>query len=66
MLLPGGSQGRGAWWAAVYGVAQSDTTEGGGLQQEAIKEVCLIHISAWMEADLLTCQKLKTLIGPLP
>ena len=25
MLLPGESQGRGAWWAAVYGVAQSRT-----------------------------------------
>ena len=23
MFLPGESQGRGAWWAAVYGVAQS-------------------------------------------
>ena len=27
VFLPGESQGRGAWWAAVYGVAQSDTTE---------------------------------------
>ena len=25
MFLPGESQGRGAWWAAVYGVAQSRT-----------------------------------------
>ena len=25
MFLPGESQGRGAWWAAVYGVAQSQT-----------------------------------------
>ena len=25
VLLPGGSQGRGAWWAAVYGVAGSQT-----------------------------------------
>ena len=25
MFLPGESQGRGAWWAAVYGVAQSGT-----------------------------------------
>ena len=25
MILPGESQGRGAWWAAVYGVAQSRT-----------------------------------------
>ena len=25
MILPGESQGRGAWWAAVYGVAQSPT-----------------------------------------
>ena len=25
VLLPGESQGRGAWWAAVYGVAQSQT-----------------------------------------
>ena len=25
VFLPGGSQGRGAWWAAVYGVAQSRT-----------------------------------------
>ena len=24
-FLPGESQGRGAWWAAVYGVAQSQT-----------------------------------------
>ena len=27
MFLPGESQGGGAWWAAVYGVAESDTTE---------------------------------------
>ena len=27
VFLPGESQGRGAWWAAVYGVTQSDTTE---------------------------------------
>ena len=25
VLLPGESQGQGAWWAAVYGVAQSRT-----------------------------------------
>ena len=25
VFLPGESQGRGAWWAAVYGVAQSQT-----------------------------------------
>ena len=25
MFLPGEAQGRGAWWAAVYGVAQSRT-----------------------------------------
>ena len=25
LKLPGESQGRGAWWAAVYGVAQSRT-----------------------------------------
>ena len=25
MFLPGQSQGRGAWWAAVYGVTQSRT-----------------------------------------
>ena len=25
VLLPGKSHGRGAWWAAVYGVAQSQT-----------------------------------------
>ena len=27
VFLPGESQGRGAWWAAVYGVAQLDMTE---------------------------------------
>ena len=27
VFLPGESQGRGAWWAAVYGVAESETTE---------------------------------------
>ena len=27
VFLPGESQGRGAWWAAVYGVAESDATE---------------------------------------
>ena len=27
VFLPGESQGQGAWWAAVYGVAESDTTE---------------------------------------
>ena len=25
VFLPGESQGRGAWWAAIYGVAQSRT-----------------------------------------
>ena len=27
VFLPGESQGRGAWWAAAYGVTESDTTE---------------------------------------
>ena len=27
VFLPGESQGRGAWWAAVYGVTESDTPE---------------------------------------
>ena len=27
VFLPGESQGWGAWWAAVYGVAESDMTE---------------------------------------
>ena len=27
VFLPGESQGRGAWWAAVYGVAQSQTRQ---------------------------------------
>ena len=27
VFLPGESQGGGAWWAAVYGVTESDTTE---------------------------------------
>ena len=27
VFLPGESQGRGSWWAAVCGVSQSDTTE---------------------------------------
>ena len=26
-FLPGESQGQGAWWASIYGVAESDTTE---------------------------------------
>ena len=36
MFLPGESQGRGAWWAAVYGVAQSDTTEATQQQQQVV------------------------------
>ena len=28
VFLPGESRDRGAWWAGVYGVAQSDMTEG--------------------------------------
>ena len=27
VFLPGESQDRGAWWAAVYSVTESDTTE---------------------------------------
>ena len=27
VFLPGESQGRGAWWAATYGVAESDMTK---------------------------------------
>ena len=27
VFLPGESQGREAWWTAIYGVTQSDTTE---------------------------------------
>ena len=27
VFLPGESQGGGAWWAAIYRVAESDTTE---------------------------------------
>ena len=34
MFLPGGSQGREAWWAAIYGVTQSDTTEATQQQQQ--------------------------------
>jgi len=36
VFLPGESQGRGAWWAAVYGVAQSDTTEATQQQQQVV------------------------------
>ena len=34
MFLPGESQGQGAWWAAIYGVAESDTTEATWQQQQ--------------------------------
>ena len=34
VFLPGESQGRGAWWAAVYGVAESDPTEVTQQQQQ--------------------------------
>ena len=39
VFLPGESQGRGAWWAAVYGVAQSRT------QLKRLSKVILILIA---------------------
>ena len=36
VFLPGESQGRGAWWAAVYGVAQSRTRLKSQQQQQCI------------------------------
>ena len=41
MILPGESQGRGAWWAAVYGVAQSRTRLKRLSSSSSIWAVCL-------------------------
>ena len=47
VFLPGESQGWEAWWAAVYGVAQLDTTE--VTQQQYVQyvvNVLCVHISS--------------------
>ena len=33
---------RGAWWGAVYGIAESDTTEGTWQQQQTVKNFTAI------------------------
>ena len=43
VFLPGESQGRGAWWAAVYGVAQSQTR---------LKQLSSSHV-------LMSCRRLR-------
>jgi len=40
VFLPGESQGRGTWWAAVYGVAQSRTQLSGS-------SVCTLCVCEW-------------------
>ena len=46
VFLPGESQGWGAWWAAVYEVAQSDMTEATQQQQHILLE--LLAISSFL------------------
>ena len=42
VFLPGESQGRGAWWAAVYGVAQSRTR---------LKQLSSSSSSSWFKSE---------------
>ena len=50
VFLPGESQGRGAWWAAVYGVTQSQTR----LKQlsSSSNRVFSISIGSWEETKV--------------
>ena len=52
LFLPGESQGRGAWWAAVYGVAQSRTR---------LKRFSSSSSYAWGRGGFLVVQTVKNL-----
>ena len=69
VLLPGESQGRGAWWAAVYGVAQSRTRlkrlsssskEGATPREEANYKLGVIMMC---QCRFINCSKCVTLLG---
>ena len=49
VFLPGESQGRGAWWAAVYGVAQSRTRlkRFSSSSQQLPLWVCILYRNFW-------------------
>ena len=47
VFLPGESQGRGAWWAAIYGVAQSRTR----LKRLSSRRAFLSHPHDWLVHD---------------
>ena len=44
VFLPGESQGRGAWWAAIYGVAQSRTR----LKQLSSSSILPAAVPSWL------------------
>ena len=50
VFLPGESQGWGAWWAAVYGVAQSRTRLmwlSSSIGSPSTKQICTTFVSSW-------------------
>ena len=59
VFLPGESQGRGAWWAAVSGVAQSRTR----LKWLSRLSNSLVKLDCVQEVDLSFTQKLSTLVS---
>ena len=68
VFLPGESQGRAAWWAAIYGVAQSQTRlmwlssssmQSMGLQRDGHNSVTEQHCSVWPEMTDFDCECLS-------
>ena len=63
MLLPGESQGRGAWWAAVYGVAQCWTQLTRLSSSSSSKGKIHTLISFWSQPGFVSCCSLTVWEG---
>ena len=50
VFLPGDSQGRGAWWATIYGVAQSWTR---------LNDLAAAAAVTWMDLEIIILSKVS-------